>query len=75
MKCKKISQANLSVILKLTLDILELKIKSKKKVLGFLNGSFLSSLLEGRKANLVSLKREICKKGLKNSGLDLGKFS
>ena len=42
MKSKKRSQANLSVILKLILDIVEVQSK-KIKALGVLTGSFLSS--------------------------------
>ena len=37
----------IGAILKFTLDILELQMKSKKKVLDVLNGSFLSSLVGG----------------------------
>ena len=35
------------VVFKLALDILELMTKSKKKVLGIFNGSFLSNLVGG----------------------------
>ena len=46
-------------IMKLTLDIFELQIKSKKikkMVVDVLNGSFLSSLVEGAISFLISLK-------------------
>ena len=51
------------VVLKLTLDILEVLMKSKlKNVLGAFNGSFLTILLKGTKAFFISLKAAIWKK-------------
>ena len=48
MKSKKnLSLVFLIVVLKLTLDILVLLIKRKKKILSIYNGSFLSSLVVG----------------------------
>ena len=48
---------------KLTLDVLELQMKSKKKtkVLGVSNVVFLAVLLEGAIAFLISLKGKILK--------------
>ena len=53
---KKKSQVILSVVLKLTLDILELQMKSKKNCF---NVSFLSNLVGGAIAFLVFLKETI----------------
>ena len=49
-------------VYKLALDILELQMKSKKKVLGIAYGSLLLILLKGAMAFLNSLKGAICKK-------------
>ena len=58
------------VVLKLTLDILELLIKSKKKVLVGFNGSVLSNLVEGGYRFFNFSKGGHLKKGLGNPDLD-----
>ena len=50
------------VVKKLTLDILKLKMKSKKNVLGVFLLLFVSNLIEGAMDILISLKGAICKK-------------
>ena len=48
--------------MKLTLDVLELKMKSKKKVLGCFNGSFLRNLVGGGHSFFIFFKGGLLKK-------------
>ena len=57
-------------ILKLTLDVIELQTKSKKRSKVFLNGSFLSSLVGGGNSLFNIFKGGHLKKSLGNSDLD-----
>ena len=63
------------VVLKLTLSIQELMIKSKKKVLGVFNGSFLSSLVGGGHGFFNFFKRGLLKKKKKGNPDLYGRFS
>ena len=58
------------VVLKLKPNIMELMMKSKKKLLGIFNGSFLEILSEGAIACLISLKGIFKKKSIGNPALD-----
>ena len=66
MKTKKNVYVFLLVILKLTLDILELLMKSKKNLRCFLNGSFLSSFVGGGHSFFNFIKGDNWKKSLVN---------
>ena len=60
--------------LKLTLDILELMTKSKKKVIGGFNGSFLRNLVGGGHSSFNFFKRGLLKKIFGNSNLNEHNF-